>query len=114
MTNDPAPAPGGHDPRWRLTPTRIVVAVILLVGIVVPLLVGTYARVEPRLFGFPFFYWYQLLWVFIAAGLCLLSFALLKRENDAYLRRTTSTASTGGTGSTAGAEGSNRPEEGTR
>ncbi len=102
MTHDPTPAPGRTDPRWRLTPTRIVVAVILLVGIVAPLLVSTYARVEPRLFGFPFFYWYQLLWVFIAAGLCLLAFVLLKRENDAYLR------------SRDGGAGSDRPEGGTR
>ena len=86
MTNDPSPASGGDDPRWRLSPTKIVVGVILLVGIVVPLLVGTYASVEPRLFGFPFFYWYQLLWVFIAAGLCGLSYVLLKRERDAYAR----------------------------
>jgi hypothetical protein len=81
MSNDRPPATGGSDPRWRLSPTKIVVALILLVGIVVPLLVGTYARVEPRLFGFPFFYWYQLLWVFLAAGLCYLSYVLLKREN---------------------------------
>ena len=27
----------------------------------------TYAKDEPRLWGFPFFYWYQLLWVFISA-----------------------------------------------
>ncbi len=77
-----APPTGGNDPRWRLTPTKVLVAVILLVGIVAPLLVGTYARAEPRLFGFPFFYWYQLLWVFVAAGLCLLSFVLVKRENQ--------------------------------
>ncbi len=79
------PADDG-DPRWRLSPTKILVAVILLVAIVVPLLVGTYARVEPRLFGFPFFYWYQLLWVFLAAGLCGLSYLLLKREREAYAR----------------------------
>ena len=59
----------GHDPRWKLTPTKYVVAGLLLVGIVVPLLVCTYDQIEPRLFGFPFFYWYQLLWVFLAAGL---------------------------------------------
>jgi succinate-acetate transporter protein len=82
----PAPATDGTDPRWKLSPTKIVVGVLLLVGIVVPLLVGTYARVEPRLFGFPFFYWYQLFWVFLAAGLCFLSFVLLKREKDAYAR----------------------------
>jgi hypothetical protein len=80
--------PGGTDPRWRLTPTKIAVAGLLLVGIVVPLLVGTYDRVEPRLLGFPFFYWYQLLWVFLAAGLCYLSFWLLKRERRSYERRT--------------------------
>ncbi|SDS81539.1 Protein of unknown function [Friedmanniella luteola] len=80
--------PGGTDPRWRITPTKIAVAGILLVGIVAPLLVGTYDRVEPRLFGFPFFYWYQLLWVFIAAALCALSFWLLRRERLAHERRT--------------------------
>jgi hypothetical protein len=77
----------GTDPRWRLTPTKYVVAALLLIGIVVPLLVPTYDQAEPRLFGFPFFYWYQLLWVFLAAGLCGLSFWLLKREREAYERR---------------------------
>lgn len=81
-----APDTPTNDPRWRLTPTKYAVAVILLIGIVTPLLVSTYDRVEPRLFGFPFFYWYQLLWVFIAAGLCALSFWLLKRERDHYNR----------------------------
>ena len=61
-------------------------AALLLVGIVVPLLVCTYDQIEPRLFGFPFFYWYQLLWVFLAAGICGLCYFLLKRESDAYRR----------------------------
>lgn len=78
--------PAEQDPRSRLTPTKIAVSLILLVGIVVPLLVPTYDQREPKLFGFPFFYWYQLIWVFIAAGLCALSFWLLKREQDAYRR----------------------------
>jgi len=93
MTNHPVPPTGGSDPRWRVTPTKIVVAVILLVGIVAPLLVSTYDSVEPRLFGFPFFYWYQLLWVFIAAGLCLLSFALITRENRRLSRHDDDAAS---------------------
>jgi hypothetical protein len=78
--------PAQQDPRTRLTPTKILVSVILLIAIVVPLLVPTYDQKEPRLFGFPFFYWYQLLWVFVCAGLCGLSFWLLKRERDAYRR----------------------------
>ena len=79
--------PGEADPRARLTPTKIVVSGILLVAIVVPLLVSTYDRRDPQLWGFPFFYWYQLVWVFICAALCGLSFWLLKRERDAYRKR---------------------------
>lgn len=87
MTNAPdafPPKAAGTDPRWRITPTKWLVAVILLIGIVVPLLVSTYDSVEPRLFGFPFFYWYQLLWVFVTAGLCGLAYWLLQRERRAY------------------------------
>ncbi|HET7475660.1 MAG TPA: DUF3311 domain-containing protein [Dermatophilaceae bacterium] len=67
-----------------MSPTKWLVTGLLVAGIVVPLLVGTYARDEPRLFGFPFFYWYQLLWVFVAAGICGVSFWLLKREREAF------------------------------
>ena len=80
-------SPGDTDPRGRLTPTKIAVSVILLIGIIVPLLVSTYDRRDPQLLGFPFFYWYQLLWVFICSALCGLSFWLLKRERDAYRRQ---------------------------
>ena len=30
---------------------------------------STYARETPELWGFPFFFWYQFLWVFICAAL---------------------------------------------
>ena len=33
---------------------------LLVIPIVMPLLVPLYNRIEPRLFGLPFFYWYQL------------------------------------------------------
>lgn len=36
---------------------------LLLVPIVVPLLVPLYNKTEPTLFGWPFFYWFQLLLV---------------------------------------------------
>jgi uncharacterized membrane protein len=85
MSSPQSPQP--TDPRWRITPTKIIVTVLLLIGIVVPLLVPTYDSATPRLWGFPFFYWYQLVWVFLAAGLCALSYLLLKRERDAYDRR---------------------------
>lgn len=48
---------------------------LLLVPIVVPLLVPIYNRVEPTLFGWPFFYWFQLLLV----GLGVLCTAVVYR-----------------------------------
>ncbi|WP_100498309.1 DUF3311 domain-containing protein [Geodermatophilus chilensis] len=55
------------DPRTRdLAPVRSDRSPwnwLLLVPIVVPLLVPLYNREEPTLFGWPFFYWMQLLFV---------------------------------------------------
>ena len=44
---------------------------LLLVGIVLPLLVPIYNKVEPTLFGWPFFYWLQL--AFVAMGVATTS-----------------------------------------
>ena len=63
-----------------LRPARVVAGVLLLAGIVLPLWVRSYARQTPRLWGFPFFYWYQLAWVFIAALLVGSAFALVTRD----------------------------------
>ncbi len=43
--------------------------VLLVIPIVALCWVSTYARETPRLGGFPFFFWYQFLWVFITAAL---------------------------------------------
>ena len=40
----------------------------LALPIVALLWVSSYARVEPTLAGFPFFIWYQFLWVFLCAA----------------------------------------------
>lgn len=45
----------------------IVAAVFLMIPVVALLWVGSYARVEPVFAGFPFFIWYQFLWVFLCA-----------------------------------------------
>jgi Protein of unknown function (DUF3311) len=55
------------DPRSTSPAVRVVVAVLLIAPFVVYLAVPSYARVKPRLAGFPFFYWWQLLWVIITA-----------------------------------------------
>ncbi len=41
------------------------------------LIVGIYNRPLPELFGFPFFYWYQLLWVPITSVLLYLVYRSL-------------------------------------
>ncbi len=60
---------------------------LLLPAIVVPLLVPLYNRVEPTLFGWPFFYWVQL--AFIALGVTVTTIVYQKtktRKSDAALR----------------------------
>jgi hypothetical protein len=42
---------------------------LLLLPFIGLLWVPFYNTLEPTLLGFPFFYWYQLLWVFITAFL---------------------------------------------
>jgi hypothetical protein len=39
--------------------------VLLIIPFVAVLWVPFYNRTEPTLWGFPFFYWYQLLWVIL-------------------------------------------------
>lgn len=60
----------------------VVSGVLLLAGIVGPLLVPVYARMDPRLFDLPFFYWFQILWVFIDAGLLWIIYMIVIREDN--------------------------------
>ncbi|WP_203766617.1 DUF3311 domain-containing protein, partial [Paractinoplanes deccanensis] len=41
---------------------------LLLIPIVVPVLTPIYNRDEPRLFGFPAFYWIQFLFILVGVG----------------------------------------------
>ena len=53
---------------------------LLLVPIVVPLLVPLYNRVEPTLFGWPFFYWFQLLLVALGVATTALVYRMTRRS----------------------------------
>jgi membrane protein implicated in regulation of membrane protease activity len=59
--------------------TIVPVAILLLAPIVALLWVGSYTKATPKLWGFPFFYWYQFLWVFLAAGCTYSAYLLLHR-----------------------------------
>lgn len=66
--------------RRKLAPATLVVIGVLLAAPLVALLwVGSYASEKPRLWGFPFFYWYQLLWVIIAATMTTVAYLLVTR-----------------------------------
>jgi hypothetical protein len=58
MVTQPDPAPRRH---W--------LRVLFVLPFIAMLWVSSYNRLTPELFGFPFFYWYQLLWVVISAAL---------------------------------------------
>ncbi len=61
--NPPQPkaAPERRSPRaWLL------LLLLPYAGLLFP---GLYARADPALFGFPFFYWYQFAWVLLASAI---------------------------------------------
>ncbi len=59
------------------------VYVLLLPPFVALLWVGSYAHDGPRLWGFPFFYWYQFLWVFLAAACTWGAYRVIARARRA-------------------------------
>jgi len=69
-----------HAPAGKSPVTWGVVTVLLAVAIMGTLWVPIYARYEPKLGSFPFFYWYQLFWVPVSAVLCWICYLLLRRK----------------------------------
>lgn len=54
-----------------------VAGVVLAVPIVGLLWVGSYARKEPVVAGFPFFIWYQFLWVFLCSAMTYVAYRIV-------------------------------------
>jgi len=55
-----------------------LITVLLAASLVGTLWVPFYARSKPALGGFPFFYWYQMIWIPIVAILSWLAYLLTK------------------------------------
>jgi hypothetical protein len=66
--------------RQVVTPTRVVAGLCLIAPFVAMMWVSSYARIEPRFIGIPFFYWYQMLWVLISTALTMVAYKLVQRE----------------------------------
>lgn len=59
---------------------------LLAIPIIPPLLVPVYNRINPRLFGVPFFYWYQLACVVLAIAIIGLVYQLTKGRRPRWPR----------------------------
>ena len=79
MTDAHTPPPPRRDEGAPPTDKgRIVAAgVLLLIPVVALMWVPSYTREDPELFGFPFFFWYQFLWVFVCAGMTWTAYKLV-------------------------------------
>ena len=63
-------------------PARLIAGSLLAAPFVGLLWVGGYAHDEPRLFGIPCFYWYQLLWIPASAVLTGLAYLILSGRSQ--------------------------------
>jgi Na+/melibiose symporter-like transporter len=65
-----------HRAPRKHTGTWIVIAVLLAAAVISTLWVPIYNHLTPTLGDFPFFYWYQLMWVPIVAILAAIAYLL--------------------------------------
>ncbi|MDQ2837553.1 MAG: DUF3311 domain-containing protein [Actinomycetota bacterium] len=66
--------------RHRLSPGVLAtVTVLLAIPVLALLIVPIYARKAPELWGFPFFYWYQLLWVLLCGLFTSAAYLVIER-----------------------------------
>jgi hypothetical protein len=57
-----------------------LVGILLLIPTLMPLLVPLYAKENPKLFDFPFFFWYQFAWIPVAATLTFIAYKVVDRQ----------------------------------
>jgi Protein of unknown function (DUF3311) len=65
-----------HDQEHRPVRRVLWARLLLILPFIAMLWVSSYDRAEPMLAGIPFFYWYQLLWILIGAGLIAFVYAV--------------------------------------
>jgi hypothetical protein len=78
-TTSPGGSPAGRHAHRSATGPLVVAGLLLAAPFVALLWVSSYAKDSPRLFGFPFFYWYQFLWVILSAALTWTAYLLVRR-----------------------------------
>jgi hypothetical protein len=72
------PVPENTSLRFADAPWTYIVTAVMLSAVLVALLwVPSYAKATPALGGFPFFYWYTLVWLLINAAMQFGAYQLL-------------------------------------
>ncbi len=59
---------------------RRLVPLLLIIPFIGTLWVSSYASLQPELWGIPFFYWYQFLWIAIGALLTIVVYLVERSE----------------------------------
>jgi len=54
----------------------VVIVVLLIPPVVLPLWVPLYDKTDPKLWGFPFFYWFQFALILFSAVMTIVAFLL--------------------------------------
>ena len=78
-----SPAPPAGPPAPLLSPSRIIAALCILAPIAAILWIPSFNKTKPELLGFPFFYWYQLLWVVLTAILMCVAYFAVRHDEAA-------------------------------
>ena len=74
MTDTRPPPPAGTSSRGHW----ILIGILLTPAVVLPLLVGLYDRTDPEVFGFPFYFWSQMMMIPMAVVLTIIAYYLAK------------------------------------
>lgn len=92
---------GGTTPPKVLSPLRLFATFCVLAPTVAVIAVPTYNSATPSVGGFPFFYWYQLIWVVLTGALMVAAYFAIR--TDERRRKFFRTAIAGDASTTASA-----------
>ncbi|WP_091196559.1 DUF3311 domain-containing protein [Micromonospora narathiwatensis] len=77
-----APEPEAPSPARSRATDRSPWNWLLFIPIVVPLIPAFFNADSPRLFGFPRFYWLQLVWILLGVSTTTLVYRLTRKRGD--------------------------------
>ncbi|MGW1073242.1 DUF3311 domain-containing protein [Streptomyces sp. NPDC002537] len=80
MTEPPMEPPESGRRAAVVTVPLVVAGICLAIPFVAMLWVGSYNRLTPAFIGIPFFYWYQMAWVFVSTALTTIAYVIVRRQ----------------------------------